>query len=333
MGDFTLWKNIDKFQESQARASGKSKVQKIISPDENDGYWELYNVTSTTLPTIQVGPLLPTKWGQSNPWNTCVPTGKGTTDRCVTGCVAVAGAQTLYFLHYNIGVPVNSFTVGSCFGYSHDKYDKNYAFSFSNPTSTSWDNMARDSWDYSRSFDQSGILMGLIGMNIKMDYTLDESGAYTKDLVPYFNSIGINCSHKVYNSTEVRQSLQNRIPVILSARRREPKVILGITWGYKYKGHAFVADGYETRQTKYTYYYTWVYGNGMQPMYAKSQKIPIIDETYKTEEYISTSNLLMMNWGYDGNYDDGRYSYDGAWNTSSDRDYAYDREMIIGFSK
>jgi len=42
MGDFILWKNIDKFQESQSRASGISKVQKIISPDLNDGYWELY---------------------------------------------------------------------------------------------------------------------------------------------------------------------------------------------------------------------------------------------------------------------------------------------------
>lgn len=71
-------------------------------------------------------------------------------------------------------------------------------------------------------------------------------------------------------------------------------------------------------------------------MYPISQKVPIFDEfeeLYKTEEYISTSNLLMMNWGYDGDYDSGRYSYDGDWNTSSDRNYAYDRQMIIGFSK
>lgn len=334
LGDFTLWANIDKLQESQATANGKSKVQKINSPIEETGYWELYDIASTTLPSTQVGPLLPTKWGQGTPWNTCVPTGKGTTQRCVAGCVAVAGAQTLYYLHYNIGVPINAYTVGSCVGYSNSNTDKNYAFSFSNPTSTAWDNMARTYGDYSRSFDLSGILMGWVGMNINMDYTLDESGAYTKDLVPLFNNNGINCSHKNYNSTEIRQSLQNRGPVILSARRRtEPIVILWITWGYKTAGHAFVADGYEIRQTKYTYYYYWVDGGGVQPMYVKRQKAADSFEEYKTEEYISTSNLLMMNWGYDGSFDNGRYSYDGDWYTSSDRNYAYDREMVIGFSK
>ncbi len=334
LGDFTLWANIDKLQQSQATGSCKTKVQKIASPIENDGYWELYDVTSITLPSTQVGPLIPTKWGQSSPWNTCVPTGKSTTDRCVTGCVAVAGAQTLYFLHYDIGIPVNAFTIGSCVGYSYDENDKNYGFSFSNATSTAWDNMARTYWDYGRNSDLSAILMGWVGWNVKMNYTLEKSSAETKDLAPFFNSIGINCTYKDYNSTEVRQSLQNRKPVILSAKRRtEPIVVLWITWGYRYAGHAFVADGYEISQTKYTYHYQWVNGNETQPMYVKSQKIPIIDESYKTEEYISTSNLLMINWGFDGDYDNGRYSYDGAWNTSNDRNYAYERRMIIGFSK
>lgn len=334
MGDFILWKNIDKFQESQARASGISKVQKIISPDQNDGYWELYDVTSTTLPSTQVGPLLPTKWGQGNPWNTCVPTGKGTTQRCVTGCVAVAGAQTLYYLHYNIGVPVNAFTTGSCWGYSNSKSDYNFGFSFSNPTATAWDNMARDSWDFSRNTDLGGILMGWVGMNIKMNYTLDASGANTEDLAPFYNSIGINCTYKDYNSTELFQNLQNRKPVILSAyATKEPVRVLWITWGYNYKdGHAFVADGYETRQTKFTYHYQWVNGNGTQPMYVKSQRIPIIDESYKTEEYISTSNLLMINWGWNGSGDNGRYSYNGDWNAGG-YNFQYKRSMIIGFTK
>jgi len=331
IGDYTLWRNVDKYQESLANAS---QAQKILSPDENDGYWELYDITCSDLPTIQVDPLLQTKWGQFKPWNTCVPTGYNTTDRCATGCVAVAGAQTLHYLHYDIGIPAYIPTVGSCVGYSNSSTDKNYNFYFSNQTSTAWNNMARTYWDNSRSFDQSAILMGWVGMNLNMNYTLNESYIETKDLVQVFNSIGINCTYKDYNSKEVRQSLENRTPVILRAKRRtEPIVVLWITWGYKYSGHSFVADGYETRQTKYTYHYQWVYGNGMQPMYLKSQKTPTTDESFKTEEYISTSNLLIMNWGFDGDYDNGRYTYDGAWNTSSDRNYAYDRSMIIGFSK
>lgn len=166
MGDFTLWKNIDKLQESQVKSDSKSTLDKTLNQDEDDsnGYWELYNITSTSLPTTQVGPLLQTKWGQNNPWNTCVPTGKNTTDRCVIGCVAVAGAQTLHYLHYNIGVPVNAYTVGSCDGYSDSKDDHVYGFRFSDATSTAWDNMALHLRDFSKSFDLSGILMGWVGL-------------------------------------------------------------------------------------------------------------------------------------------------------------------------
>lgn len=331
MGDFSLWSHIDKLQSTQDEVSGR---RKIVSPIDGQGYWELTGITSTALPSTQVGPLLPTKWGQSTPWNNCVPTGKGTVQRCVTGCVAVAGAQTLYYLHYNIGVPANAFTSGSCWGYSNSSNDYNFGFNFSNPTSTAWDNMALDRWDFSRNTDLSGILMGWVGMNIKMNYSLDASSAQTEDLVPFYNSIGINCTFKDYNSSEVLQSLQNRKPVILRAyATKKPVVVLWITWGYNYEdGHCFVADGYETRQTKYTYYYRWVEGDGTQPMYAKSQKLQVIDEPFKTEEYISTSNLLMMNWGWNGSYDNGRYSLVGDW-TADSYNFQYKRSMIIGFSK
>jgi len=324
LGDFTLWKNIDKFQESQAKSNIKSDLDEILNQDEDDSdYWELYDVTSTGLPTTQVGPLLQTKWGQSSPWNTCVPTGKSTTNRCLTGCVAVAGAQTLHYLHYNIGVPVNAYTVGSCDGYSDSGDDHVYGYRFSNATSTAWDNMALHIRDYSKSFDLSGILIGWVGMNVKMDYSLVGSEAETKDLVPFFNNIGINCTFKEYNSTEMIQSLQNRKPVILRAYATRDRVrFLWITWSYEYKdGHAFVADGYEIKQTKYTYHYRWIDSNGLAT-----------DESYKTEESISTSNLLIINWGTSGDYDNGRYLYDGNWEAGG-LNFQYKREMIIGFSK
>ncbi len=324
MGDFTLWKNIDKLQESQVKSDSKSTLDKTLNQDEDDsnGYWELYNITSTSLPTTQVGPLLQTKWGQNNPWNTCVPTGKNTTDRCVIGCVAVAGAQTLHYLHYNIGVPVNAYTVGSCDGYSDSKDDHVYGFRFSDATSTAWDNMALHLRDFSKSFDLSGILMGWVGMNINMNYSLSESGTATSALVPFFNNIGINCTFKNYNSTEMIESLRNRKPVILRAyATRDPIKFLGITWDYDYKnGHAFVADGYETKQTKYTFHYHWIDSNGFA------------DESYKTEESISTSNQLIINWGTSGSWDNGRYLYDGNWEADG-LNFQYKREMIIGFSK
>jgi len=53
---------------------------------------------------------------------------------------------------------------------------------------------------------------------------------------------------------------------------------------------------------------------------------------FKTEEVITTTNLLIMNWGYDGSWDDGRYSLDGLWNANSG-DHQYRREMLINFAK
>ena len=54
---------------------------------------------------------------------------------------------------------------------------------------------------------------------------------------------------------------------------------------------------------------------------------------YKTSVYTSSSTSLIMNWGWDGSCDSGRYSYNGDWNATSDRNYLYERKMISGFSK
>lgn len=352
MGDYALWTNIDLLQETQSKSAmaKNAGLQRVSSYEEGTGgYWELYDITFTTLSNTQVGPLLQTKWGQDSPWNTCVPTVKGTTNRCPTGCVAVAGAQMLYFLHYDIGVPTHAFTTGYCWGYSQDKNDKNYGFSFSNATTTAWDNMdthrMSDYWNggffLTTGTNLVAILMGWVGLNVKMDYTPEESSSSTRDdLTPFFNNIGISCTYKKYNSTEVRQSLQNGKPVIIRATRRTgPKIILGIQFGYNYSGHAFVADGYEIRDTKTTYHYRWVDDSGiippieMMPAKARSAVPPKPLDSFKTEEYVTTSKQWIFNWGYSGKYDDGRYYYDGGWTTSSDRNYYYDREMLIGFSK
>ena len=77
---------------------------------------------------------------------------------------------------------------------------------------------------------------------------------------------------------------------------------------------------YETKQTKYTFHYHWIDSNGFA------------DESYKTEESISTSNQLIINWGTSGSWDNGRYLYDGNWEADG-LNFQYKREMIIGFSK
>ena len=62
-----------------------------------DSVTKLVNIETRIITTKQVGPLIQTKWGQSDPWNKCVPALAYADRNCYTGCVAVAGAQMLYY--------------------------------------------------------------------------------------------------------------------------------------------------------------------------------------------------------------------------------------------
>ena len=177
------------------------------------------------------------------------------------------------------------------------------------------------------------VLMGYVGMKIDMSYGKDGSGARMNKLVDFFRSEGITCSNNVsYSTSTVLTSLNANMPVVVSADRFDGWATwLGIGWFKKYVGHAWVIDGYERRRTQYTYTYEWVVDRGIMPL----QTAPVSKNNRagdrKTEVSISSTTFLIMNWGYDGNYDSGRYSLTGDWTTSSDRNYIYDRYIIHGF--
>lgn len=71
-----------------------------------DSYFWVQVPIDTTVATTtysSVSPLLSTKWGQEYPWNYMCPTING--EQCLTGCVSVAYAQELYYLHDYLGEP------------------------------------------------------------------------------------------------------------------------------------------------------------------------------------------------------------------------------------
>jgi len=151
--------------------------------------------------------------------------------------------------------------------------------------------------------------------------------------------MGIKCDYSDYNSSKIIPSLNQNMPVIVGAMEgRSGFSILGLIDLYSYEsGHAWVIDGYEHQQTTYIYYYHWV-GSG-KPI--DSGKMPVNDDQPKDlngqSEYmtdVSTINTyrLIMNWGWDGSSDEGRYTLDGDWQTGSDN-FLYKREMIINFEK
>jgi hypothetical protein len=330
--DLALWANLEKLQLHQSGL----RSSKIISPDEidsEDGYWELIDVTSTALTPITIGPLLSTKWGQTSPWNTCVPYNKAYTSRCVTGCVSVSGAQMMYFFHSKFGVPVYSYSSGSCSGYSASSSDYNYGFSFSNPSATVWDDMdlrrvmnySTGTYNITTGTHYAAILMGFVGYAIGMNYTESASSANTEDLGSLFSDNGISSSYGDYNSSTAKSSITNGIPVIVRAdATRTNHKFLGIHLYYTYSdGHSWVIDGHETQRTLYTYTYEW-YETG-----SDDELISI--GTTKTETSTSYSYYFLMNWGSNGSWDSSRFTYTGSW-TADTYNFQYNRKMLYGFS-
>jgi len=295
----------------------------------------LVSVTSQQLPSTQVGPLVQTKWGQGFPWNTCVPFGDFNSNRCVTGCVAVATAQLLYYGNQKSNNPSWMYSQGNCVGFSWDGY-KNYSFSFNNSSTTVWDQMPLDRWG--ANANQVAILMGYVGWQVDMEYTTEASGAKSEDVPGVMNALGVTSNYQDYDYNKVISNLNNDKPVYARAyRTREDHKFLGIHLFYTYKnGHAWIIDGYETRRTKYTYTYRWESTDGgggfedeiMKKNVRTSAPYPGMTETTTST---SSSRFFIMNWGWDGSQDGGRYAVSGAWNPSTG-DYKYKKKIICDFN-
>lgn len=94
---YRMWQQIDALTSGKTfiRHSNKSDLRMDEGKNEEEYEDVLIEVTTEVLTNKEVGPLIKTKWGQGFPWNQSTPKWKGTSTRCVTGCVATAGAQML----------------------------------------------------------------------------------------------------------------------------------------------------------------------------------------------------------------------------------------------
>jgi len=341
--DYKLWTNIEKLQLYQNQSKGMNKV--IQPAPIEEGYWELVNITSDTLPPVQIGPLIQTKWGQNYPWNTCVPfTDANNTKRCKVGCTVVAGAQVLYYFHYKTGIPANAPEEGTCFGYSTNPggiFDRTQVFfSFGNPNSSSWNNMATsavfdqtsEAYLGSSGTNYSAIFLGYVGESMNTRFGENGSSNYVSDLINVIRTNGIWCNWETdYNYSTVLANLANNVPVIVFANSHGlAQGFLGIYYRINDINHSWIIDGTITQTIKYTYYYQMINTGGGGGLLGPALVQPLISD-YKTEESYYTSTYLTMNWGTDGESDGGQYSLTDGWPVNS-YNFCYDRTMVSGFS-
>jgi hypothetical protein len=279
------------------------------------GHYEFRYSTSYSEVYDSISRMTDTNWKQGSPYNLYCPlksTGNG--EHAPAGCVAIAGAQMLYFLHEHYEVPATAPSEAYCNG------DIN---------SYTWDqtNYTSDIWDYmNTNGSYAAPFIANVGRRLNMDYGDSGSQAYTSDLVNnVFLPYGISCTYANYDTTILKNSLIKDMPVLLDARSTYTS-----STGTEKVGHAFIADRYKRTRIVTKNYYEWVYDS-----YPPYTPIPMVSE--KIEYVYSSPNITMIgfNWGWGESYNNTKewFSLTGDWICGGETSYNWNinRHMIYNF--
>lgn len=296
----------------------KSPSDDIIL-DPEAGHWEQISVSTREVYYDTSEHLVTTWWHQDTPFNNYCPyDSTHHTSRCPAGCVAVAGAQVINYLHHKLGVPEKSPTHGHCSGYV---YNNTVNQSFGLFHSSTWENMMPSSDPYG----YAAMLIGYIGKRVNMSYGINGSGAYTLELKDrVFVPDGINCTtFNYYNGLFLKEDLGNGIPVICGGSRE----YIDSEGRTRTTGHAFIVDRYKRNQEEITFTYEWVFDNPeLDPGYPITRTSIVYNTPYITH--------YQMNWGYGYamNYNNVWCSMSGSWQYGSRTPYTLNRKMVCNFS-
>ena len=269
-----------------------------------------------------IGRLTETNWHQFYPFNLgCPLKSNSNTVRAPAGCVAIAGAQMLYFLNGKFGIPETAPSYAYCNSHVNDS---SYDWAQTNYTTTIWDSMNNPS-----SYSSAAPLIANVGARLGMHYGDDSSWAYTIDLKDdVFSPYGIDCSFSSYNFSaidELETSLLDGIPVILDACAQHE-----VNGSIQVEGHAFIADRYKRMRTLVTRTYVWVW-DGPVPIDIIAPLHPRKIECEYTLPYVSYIGI-NWGWGQSNASDEAWYAIMGDWvDYSIHYNWNIDRHLMYDF--
>ena len=318
--NLTLWRMINAeeslFSEILEDIFPKEHTRALVPPNTPyPGHFELVSISSVSYVYDSISHLIPLAWSQTvNNCNDYVPfKSNSTTERAPAGCVAIAGAQMLYYLNSKIGYPETAPMSAYCIGDIH-----NYSFGQSDYSSAAWSQMSY----YGGT--TAAKLIASVACLVHMSFGDDGSGAYTSDLTDdCFPFYSVSSDYANYNEFVVKESLLNEMPVIISADGTS-------SWFNFQDGHAFIIDGYIRYQTETTGEYEWVWDN-----YNPSINYPKVPNQTLVTYSSPYMSRFKMNWGWGGLHNDASFAASGDWNVIIDGDeynFIYRRHMIHNFS-
>ena len=188
-----------------------------------------------------IAPMVETQWNQMEPYNYMCPIIRGEAVRSVTGCVATAMAQIIYYHKH----PVEQTEAIPAYELS-----SRYVIPGADPVTLNWDAMQLTYTGSEAEDDPSALavaqLMVLCGKSVKMSYSSSASGAASESvpaaLKEYFDYDG--AAHMVYRDEYANADWEKMIYDELAAKR--PVYLSGTSVsGTSAVGHAFVCDGYD----------------------------------------------------------------------------------------
>lgn len=285
-----------------------------LDPNQDSVWIKTVDVSSNPYSiNAHVLPLTTTMWGQGSPWNQKMPTIGNA--HCLTGCVAVAISQVLYYFHVKDGYPNDLWHTISIQSqnYCTDPYHSGLLVTLNKSNhvnnSSRWINMPLVPLGSNSSYVSD--LMLDIGERVNMHYGINESSVYPNSdwSLPNITNCGISNSFGSYSFANVENNLINAKPVI---------VVAWLTPNHQ-GGHAWVIDGCEdyvlrTVETV-TYRYVAVEDiinyNSVVARYSNDDMLYINPYAYdgmqEVNTYYDDIKQLRMNWGHDGIGNSGYY--------------------------
>ncbi|MBQ5980949.1 MAG: leucine-rich repeat protein [Prevotella sp.] len=200
-----------------------------------------------------IGPLIPSQWGQDSPFNDDCPENKkfATGELCASGCVATAMAQVMNYYKY----PAKG--QGGTYTYTINSQGIPQSFNYDALT-INWDNILNiyDSNSTDKQKSEVAKLLHACGVSVSMDYGEDnynQSGAYSPN-IPYamIHYFGYNPNVVYYDRAYFSDKEWNQI---IMAELESSRQILysGQSW---LGGHQFILDGCNS-EGKYHFNFGW----------------------------------------------------------------------------
>lgn len=177
-----------------------------------------------------ISPLIQTKWAQGKPYYNHCPLYNGTSERCITGCVATAMAQVLNF--YKLPKTMHGTKTYGYYNAAGKHVEHTFDFG---ATTFDWANMANSYSSYYTNAQAEAVatLMYACGVATGMRYSPSNSGSNTWVGTDAINCImdGLRAEHLNFDVNRVLRELKAGRPVIYSGANSSNGA------------HCFVIDG------------------------------------------------------------------------------------------